>query len=146
MRLSDLWEIYDWDEKWEYLQHRKSLLYQKYLIAKVPEEYFVLLEESSKEIEVQDLYDHFLVHFAGIIEQGQKRKRAQKRDIYSTCKKNGLLPFANVIHKKEHGLSFSNLYVHHFFSIEIWFICFSIRTKYVTIKYGSFSRHTKCSA
>lgn len=96
LKLSDLWEIYDWDEKWEHLQYRKSFLYEKYLSAKVPDEYFILLEESSKETEVQDLYDHFLLHYGTTVEQIQKKKRAQKRDLYSICRKNGIIQLTKV--------------------------------------------------
>lgn len=96
LKLPDLWEIYDWDEKWAHLQARKTTLRQLYLQLNVPDDYMKLLEESQSELEVQDLFDHYQMHFASESTEQPKYKRAVKRDFYRICKSSGITEFAKV--------------------------------------------------
>ena len=98
LKLPDLWEIYDWDDKWAHLQNRKSTLKTLYSQAGVGEEYYKLLEESQTEIEVQDLFDNFQLYYGQDLETSNStvQKRAIKRDLYRLCKKSNLLEFTQL--------------------------------------------------
>lgn len=49
---SDLWEIYDWDEKWAHLQTKKSAVRELYKNANLSQDLFNLLDQSTTETEV----------------------------------------------------------------------------------------------
>jgi transcription elongation factor SPT6 len=96
LNLVDLWEIYEWDEKWSHLQTRKATLRQLYTQANVNPEYFKLLDESQSETEVQDLFDHFQMYHGDDAGQTNQQKRAVKRDFYKICKKTPVSEFSKV--------------------------------------------------
>lgn len=94
---SDLWEVYDWDEKWHFFYNKKKELRKLYASANMSPEFISLLDASNGEIELQDLYDHFYLHFGEQItendSESKKKKPASKKDIYKLCKRSGILNF-----------------------------------------------------
>eukprot|EP01119_Soliformovum_irregulare_P007094 TRINITY_DN1949_c0_g1_i1.p1 TRINITY_DN1949_c0_g1~~TRINITY_DN1949_c0_g1_i1.p1 ORF type:complete len:1550 (+),score=544.67 TRINITY_DN1949_c0_g1_i1:1495-6144(+) len=94
LKMVDLWEIFDWDEKWMHFQARRKTLENLFEKAGVDEDHKKLLEEANTEIDLQDLMDHFNLYYAEELREADptKRKRAVKRDMYRTCKKAGIIP------------------------------------------------------
>eukprot|EP01114_Cavostelium_apophysatum_P013868 TRINITY_DN3454_c0_g1_i4.p1 TRINITY_DN3454_c0_g1~~TRINITY_DN3454_c0_g1_i4.p1 ORF type:complete len:1553 (-),score=591.00 TRINITY_DN3454_c0_g1_i4:61-4719(-) len=96
LKNSDLWEIYDWDEKWAHLQNKKVTVKETYTKNEVPDEYGTMLEQAQTETEVQDLLDHFQLHYGTQIPETGTYKRAIKRDFYRTCIKSNLKEFSKM--------------------------------------------------
>eukprot|EP01117_Protostelium_nocturnum_P006766 TRINITY_DN242_c0_g1_i1.p1 TRINITY_DN242_c0_g1~~TRINITY_DN242_c0_g1_i1.p1 ORF type:complete len:1509 (+),score=429.08 TRINITY_DN242_c0_g1_i1:233-4759(+) len=93
----DLWEIYDWDEKWAHFTSRKSLLKQFYERENFDSKYVELLQDTQNELELQDLFDHFQLYSKKeeerLEENERKQRRAIRKDHYRLCKRSGILKF-----------------------------------------------------
>jgi transcription elongation factor SPT6 len=107
LQIFHLWEIFDLDEQWYYLQKKKSALSTlwKSIIEKegtddemkrMGSEYLKEVEQAQSEEYVNDLFDHFRLHHYEFIQQkaNAKYKRPNKRDEYIQAKKAKLRELA----------------------------------------------------
>jgi transcription elongation factor SPT6 len=85
---SDLWTIFDYDEKWRSLQLRKQHVRNLYSSeATIAEFYYNLLDKAEEIEDVEDLASHFTLHFSSRREDDTRRRRASRRDTYLEAKK-----------------------------------------------------------
>eukprot|EP00026_Physarum_polycephalum_P000177 Phypoly_transcript_00177.p1 GENE.Phypoly_transcript_00177~~Phypoly_transcript_00177.p1 ORF type:complete len:1792 (+),score=500.68 Phypoly_transcript_00177:82-5457(+) len=128
LKISELWDIYDWDEKWAHLQARKNNIMQMCrMLEGNPNhgdelrEYMELLRDGQTEEDLSDLQDYFQMFYADEVRESAahaesgKVKRALRRDLYTTAKRNGLGDFAKKfgITPKEFGDNLMDNYATH---------------------------------
>ena len=94
-----LWELYDYDEKWIHFYQRKinlTKLFQS--IRSSTFDYLNVLDHSETEEELTDLQNHFKLHHPKYFNQQDKSKpkKPQANNFYSICKQAGILKLTPV--------------------------------------------------
>lgn len=114
-----LWDVAEWDERWTHLHQRKRQVEAMFKATQEgtlhPEEALSMLRSVASEEELTDMHDYYNLHVsssaaaapapAGAAAPGTATaKRPVKRDLYSVCRRAGLLNCA-----KYFGLSAQQL-------------------------------------
>lgn len=99
----DLWEIYDWDEKWFHLKRRKEQL--KLLVDQIENEdektwYLDSIDGAATERELDDLMDHFVLYHENMLGQKSDNQNFKtvkaKRSFKNATRIEGFTDFLQV--------------------------------------------------